>query len=787
MPGKRTNRDLIIGFSVVITLMIVMLTTAIYRMSSSQKIIEELVEEEIQENQHISNMHRVARERIITLQKMLVVNDPFEFDDLWMEFNQLAEEFIKSRQYFIENNPSPSELEYLQTQRDMSIEAVAQQEEVIKHLRLGNRNKAIDILVTRAIPTQDKVLNLLQDFLDIHQEKTEDILRESNHQYYFDRDMIVVVGIFAIWAGIWIGIIAISRTKLAQSTLQQEKERALTTLHSIGDAVITTDKKGKVQMLNPVALKMLAITEEEATGHDIEDVMLTLAADTRKLNTNVIYDVLNSGKVISNTQPTLLIDGNENEYVIEFIASPIYAVDLKQITGVVLVFRDVTDLHNLSTQLTFNASHDSLTGLINRREFEFKLEDLLVNARDNNTEHAMLYIDLDQFKVVNDTCGHSAGDELLSQLGDRLQNCVRETDILARLGGDEFGVLLSRCSLSKAEEIANYILNTIHDYRFSWEDNSFVVGASIGLVPITNTSGSLSSIMSKADSACYIAKDSGRNRIYVSHTSKDKQVEQSKGEMQWVQRLTSALDNDEFVLFCQPIVSSQDISNIHHYEILVRLQNPNGDITPPMAFIPAAERYNMMPMLDRHIIAQSLEKIAQLNQDYKFSINLSGQSLTDKEFIHFVTEQLDKNEINPEQICFEITETATIANLSLAMKFISVLKGMGCRFSLDDFGSGLSSFNYLKNLNVDYLKIDGSFIRDMHEDPIDRAFVSSINEIGHIIGLETIAEYVADENIYHHLRKMNVDYVQGYWLHTPFPLEQLELKSALKNAVSDHS
>ncbi len=387
--------------------------------------------------------------------------------------------------------------------------------------------------------------------------------------------------------------------------------------------------------------------------------------------------------------------------------------------------------------------------------------------------------------MVNDTCGHAAGDELLKQLCPRLKACVRDSDTLARLGGDEFGVLLSHCSLSKAESIANYILNTIHDYRFSWQDNSFVIGASIGLVPINQYSGDPSMVMSKADSACYIAKDSGRNRIYVSHDEQDQQVERSKGEMQWVQRLTSAMDEDRFTLYCQPIVSIHNTQQVQHYEILIRLQDDGDELIPPMAFIPAAERYNLMPMLDRYILDKAFAHIAKINMEQVFSINLSGQSLTDRNFIDFVIDKLEQYTINPEHICFEITETATIANLSLAMSFISTLKGMGCSFSLDDFGSGLSSFNYLKNLSVDYLKIDGSFIRDMHEDLIDRAFVSSINEIGHIIGIATIAEYVADESIYHHLKDMGVDYVQGYWICKPFPLTELKLKSPSKSVAAD--
>lgn len=431
-------------------------------------------------------------------------------------------------------------------------------------------------------------------------------------------------------------------------------------------------------------------------------------------------------------------------------------------------------------RLSYQASHDTLTGLVNRHEFEARVERALASARESGHEHTLCYLDLDQFKVVNDTCGHVAGDELLSQLAVILQAKVRDRDTLARLGGDEFGVLFENCSIDQAQKLAEILRQTIRDFHFVWHDKPFVIGASIGLVPITKDSDNLSRLLSAADAACYAAKDKGRNRIHVYQLS-DSDRERRHGEMQWVLRLNRALEENRFRLYCQHIVPLDPTSgNEIHYEILLRMLDDHGQLVLPMAFIPAAERYNLMPTIDRWVLSAAFSVYhnifpADRDGDHTlYTINLSGASLCDENFQVFIQRQFQINNVPYDAVCFEITETAAITNLGQAIEFMESLKSLGCRFSLDDFGSGLSSFTYLKNLPVDFLKIDGTFVRNMVNDAMDRAMVESINHIGHVMGLKTIAEYVESEQINQMLKEIGVDYAQGDWVEEPHPLSILE-------------
>jgi diguanylate cyclase (GGDEF)-like protein/PAS domain S-box-containing protein len=443
-------------------------------------------------------------------------------------------------------------------------------------------------------------------------------------------------------------------------------------------------------------------------------------------------------------------------------------------SGVVVSWRDLTETHTLSEKLSYQASHDALTGLVNRREFEQRLRHLIDLARQEETEHALCYLDLDQFKVINDTCGHVAGDELLRQLGMLLPDNVRKGDTLARLGGDEFGVLMERCSIMQATRVANALLEAIRNLQFHWEDKTFNVGVSIGVVPINEASESITAVLSTADSACYAAKDGGRNQIHV-YREDDMKVAQRQGEMQWVARIQRALDDDRFELYAQPItpVATPDSAPVH-YEVLLRMQDEQGRIVLPGAFLSAVERYNLSARLDNWVIRNTFDWLIQ-NSGYMqgldlVSINLSGHSLGDSQLMGHIIERFKEGRIPPEKICMEITETAAITNLTSATRFIKMLKEWGCRFALDDFGSGLSSFAYLKNLPVDFLKIDGLFVKDILDDPIDYAMVKSINEIGHVMGKKTVAEFVDSEAVLRALRVIGVDYAQGYAVGKPEPM-----------------
>lgn len=556
----------------------------------------------------------------------------------------------------------------------------------------------------------------------------------------------------------------------AEVSLFAEKERAQVTLASIGDAVITTDVAGRVDFLNSVAEELTGWTTAEAMGRPLDQVFRIINEVSRATVENPVEIVLRTGVVVGLANHTVLIRRDGGELNIEDSAAPIR--DRRgRIIGVVLVFHDVTKAHEMAKQMGWAAAHDSLTGLYNRGEFERRLQ-ALIERTGAGAHHALLYIDLDQFKVVNDTCGHAAGDQMLCQIAALMHARMRESDTLARLGGDEFGVLLENCPVEKGRGIAESILEAVRAFRFVWDDKPFMVGASIGLVELAGEDLSATHLMAAADTACYAAKDEGRNRIQVFNAADSETIRRS-GEMNWVARINRAFDENRFRLHWQPIEALQPgPDNIHHGEILLRMVDDEGLLVPPATFLPAAERYNLMPRVDRWVVQQSLRWLVDHPLKTQCgSINLSGQSLSDEQLLDFVFAELAHTGIDPGRVCFEITETAAIANLTKAIRFIAALRERGCRFSLDDFGSGLSSFGYLKNLPVDFLKIDGGFVRNITRNPIDRAMVSAINNIGHVMGLATIAEFVESEEIKILLTAQGVDFGQGHGIALPVPLE----------------
>jgi len=567
--------------------------------------------------------------------------------------------------------------------------------------------------------------------------------------------------------------------KRSEDALFLEKVRAQVTLESIGDGVITTDAEGRIVYMNPVAEQFTEWKGDAARGRPLSEVFKIFDEDSNRLEEYPIHYCLQEGRIIRHDSHHLLMSHEGGKIEVQDSAAPIRDRD-GAILGAVVVFHDVTEIQSMARRMAFLASHDPLTGLLNRREFETRLNQVLESAQAGQREHALLYLDLDQFKIVNDTCGHIAGDELLKQLANHMQKEIRASDVLARLGGDEFGVVLEDCSVDKAKQIAELLRQSVKDFRFLWESRTFEIGVSIGLVPISRDSGGITEVLSAADSACYVAKDHGRNRIHIYQPG-DRAMAQRRGEMQWVHRLRQGLENNSFDLYCQAIVplSEEASPSARFYEILVRVQDE--DLVLPAAFIPAAERYHLMPSIDRWVIRTVFSMLEEHQArsgagepgSARFAINLSGQSLGDEKFLDFVMQQFAQHRISPANICFEITETAAIANLARARDFIARFKSMGCRFALDDFGSGLSSFGYLKSLSVDYLKIAGDFIEGMVEDPVDHAMVEAINQIGHVMGLTTIAESVENAPILNSIREMGVDYAQGLGIDTPKPLHQV--------------
>lgn len=628
--------------------------------------------------------------------------------------------------------------------------------------------------VGNTLARNESVEGKVQECADDLHEVNETLAQQADSREVLDRELMEIQGKLATTQQ----ILSITQEGLASAhdigaeaiaLLAKEKEYLRITLSCIGDAVITTDMSGKVTYLNPIAETMTGWISQEAVGLPLPNVFHIVNSKTSELAPNPVERVLQDGQPAGLALHTHLVHRNGAQFPIEDSAAPIRDQSGK-IVGVVLVFHDVTLAKKMAMQMTYHASHDSLTGLINRREFERRLEQALKVAKEQSTEHTLLYFDLDQFKIVNDTCGHLAGDELLRQLTTILQAKLRKNDTLARLGGDEFGLLLENCPTEPALRLAELMKKTIREFRFAWQDKFFTLGASIGLVTFSDGEENLADILRTADAACYLAKDKGRNRIQV-YTPDDLGLTQRRGEMGWVWRIQKALEDHRFMLYSQKILRVASPEDGDHYEILLRMKDEAGMVIPPMAFIPAAERYGLMPQLDRWVIktafAQRKQRHPLGNSAGTCAINLSASSISDDNFYEFVAEQLHLYQVPPAEICFEITETSAIANLSQAIEFIRKTKELGCRFSLDDFGSGMSSFTYLKHLPVDYLKIDGEFIKDMMENPIDQAMVEAINSIAHVMHIETIAEFVENDAILDALRRIGVDYAQGYGIEKP--------------------
>ena len=568
-------------------------------------------------------------------------------------------------------------------------------------------------------------------------------------------------------------LLSLTKVRLIANTLFRDKELAEITLQCIGDAVITTNAEARVEYLNPIAEEMTGWRNTEAAGRPLREVFQIINGFSRAPDPNPVEECLRENRVVGLGNNTVLVRRDGAEFTVEDSAAPIHDRE-GRVVGAVMVFYDVSAQRGTPHLMSHYATHDALTGLINRREFERRLSELLTSAKRLGQHHALCYMDLDQFKVVNDTCGHAVGDRLLRQLTYLLHQHVRDSDTLARLGGDEFGVLLENCPLGKALQIVEELRLVAKNFRFVWEDKSFEISASIGLVPITSDSISPAEALSEADAACYAAKDKGRNRVQV-YEHGDLELARRHGEMQWVSRLTRALEENRFELYVQ-LIAPLTPDNAPHHEILLRLRDEEGELVAPMCFIPAAERYDLMPDIDRWVIRTTLQILDRCGWACTaaplryFSINISGASINNPTLLGYIREQLAAHHIDPRRICFEITETAAVSNLEQAANFMKALKTDGCRFALDDFGSGLSSFMYLKNLPVDYLKIDGNFVNDIVEDPIDYAMVEAINTIGHVMGMLTIAEFVENDQILEKLRMIGVDFAQGYGIERPQPL-----------------
>ena len=569
----------------------------------------------------------------------------------------------------------------------------------------------------------------------------------------------------------------LTERKQAEENLFREKEFAQITLQSIHEAVITTDAQGRINSANSAACGLLRKVEEDVIDRPLLDLLTFAELDQRRAARQGLKDALGDGRSCEMIGvPELKFEDGETIYVNGRISALRGAGG--GIIGSVVAVQDITLEKRMKEILSYQATHDELTSLINRREFERLLDELLHNRIEPSSD-ILLYLDLDQFKLINDSCGHDAGDQLLKQLTGLLRTRLRHTDTLARLGGDEFAALLPNCDLDVGKRIAEELREIVREYRFNWGGRNFAVGVSIGLVSISNSMDNNASVLAAADSACYIAKENGRDQVMV-YQPDGNEVQKRRDEMSQAARIRESLERDRLALFAQPIVPVEMHSDSRWgVEILVRMFDDDGRMVPPMAFIPAAERYNLMSHIDRWVVdalcAHWVSNESLFERIDKVAINLSGQSVANDEFLDYVVKQIEAHQLPWNKLCFEITETAAVASIEKAQRFMGRLSAKGCRFALDDFGSGLSSFTYLKHLPVDYLKIDGAFVKDMLSDEIDAAMVRSISDIGRSMGLKTIAEFVEDENVLHALHEAQVHFAQGYGICKPMPLEDIDL------------
>jgi diguanylate cyclase (GGDEF)-like protein/PAS domain S-box-containing protein len=566
----------------------------------------------------------------------------------------------------------------------------------------------------------------------------------------------------------------VSHRKSLEVSLSRSKRQAQYTLESISEGVITTDNDGRIDYMNLSAESIVGTNRDDASGHRVGELFtLVDDADRRPLGDPVERCLAMRRRVNMGRRAVMVSADGEQEHSVEITASPIRGPG-NSISGTVVVFHDVSELRGLTQKMSYQATHDPLTGLINRREFERRLDEAMDSAHAEEAVHMLFYMDLDRFKAVNDTCGHLAGDNMLREVAGLIKEAVRDSDFVGRLGGDEFGAILVGCPIDKARKIAADICSSIADYRFVWKDKIFNIGISIGLVEISHASGSLQDVMSAADSACYVAKQEGRGRVHI-YSARDEAIARERGDIQWLRQLQTALHEDRFEIAVQPILAMSGASDSGpSAEVLIRLPDERGRTENSAEFLRPAERYQLMPEIDRWVVNAALGAIAggeiKLGGKRSCAINLSGQTIADETFLGFVVEALDHSGVSPAAICFEVTEKAILGNVQQAQRFIEVLHGIGCEFSLDDFGSGLGSFSSLKHLPIDYLKIDGTYTRNLQSDQVNQEMVAAMIKLARTMQFRIVAEQVEHQEDFDWLRDVGIDYIQGHFVDAPAAL-----------------
>jgi diguanylate cyclase (GGDEF)-like protein/PAS domain S-box-containing protein len=771
-----TRYVLPVGFGALLVLLMLATILALTRIDTLNHRLQTIIYEQNIKTGLVSEMLRLTRERSQFIYQLFNIENKAEREAAQAHYAALSSAFARSTGRLEQMELSPEERAMLAQVLQSAKRSSETGAEIVRLLMKPDIGSASELLISNGIAAQDQFQESLYLLLESSRTATMEVVAQASESTRNGLLLIAGVGLLLLAAGGFIALSVIRQVARTENALQLEKELAQVTLHSIGDGVITTDSEGRVEYLNPVAEHYTAWTTAAARGKPLAEIYRVIDERTGLALDALAQKPPDPADAESGVVSVRLVDRNGRECPIRYSHAPIRNREGRTL-GMIVVFHDISQIRAMAQQLIWQASHDALTGLVNRREFERRLSGLIETANAQGRDHALMFMDLDNFKAVNDTCGHSAGDELLRQLTTVMLTRMRGSDTLARLGGDEFAGLLESCPLDQALRIANGMRETVREFRFVWENKTFSVGVSIGLVPINATSGNLNRVLTLADACCYDAKNKGRDRVQV-HRPQDESSSGRQGDLQVVSQINRAFELGEFLLYRQRIVPLHEgAGHQPSYEVLVRMLDREGNLVPPTGFMPAAERYNLLTSIERWVISSLLE---HLYREWKagtishhpgdrsyYAVNLSGASINDKSFPDFMRNLLTRYELPPGLLCFEITETTAISNLQKAAELMHELKGMGCRFALDDFGTGMSSFAYLKYLPVDVLKIAGTFVKDMADDPMDYAIVDAINRISHILGMQTVAESVESAEILEKITELKIDFAQGYFIAEP--------------------
>lgn len=741
-----------------------MLKSGLNRIEATSDKVDVLVHEHQKKLALTSDMLAAARQRSLIFLLMLAEDDPFALEDYVVALNDQANVFVPALAEFGSLQLTPKQ-EYLhQNLYKITSEAVPISNKAIELLRNGNLEAAGQILLDYGVPGQDDLLEAISKLQDSVLLDSQQIVGSIDHSLQGGSVNLIALSVIAIFAGVLaIGIFMVRIAKGEQ--LLRNRSKAI--LGSIREAVITTNELGEIDYLNPQAEGLLRCSSINALGRPIDDVYRV----KEEKGVNFLKLSWSNADTEDRGKKLVLVDCQEHAVAIE---ESITKIDLasKVSTGLSVVFRDVGEHRSLNEKLRYQAFHDPLTGLLNRRAFEDHVALLLADAKKLSKRHRLLYLDLDQFKVVNDTCGHAAGDELLVQLSAIFSAEWKDKGALARLGGDEFGIAVTNCTADTVRAHAEKLLKAVQDFVFIHHGQTYRLGVSIGVAELSRETYDVDQVFSEADIACYNAKNAGRNTVSY-YDANDRGMREERVSMEWAGRLGKALADNEFELYAQKVLPVKDYSSAYtHVEILLRLKEESGNRVLPGAFIPPAERFGLMPEVDRWVIQQTFKYMSEAPL-LACNINLSGDVIGDGNLLEFIKHQMEVHAINAERLTFEITETSAIRNIQLASLLFSSLRSIGCNVALDDFGTGLSSFSYLKDLPVDGIKIDRSFVDELTTDPISREIVNSIVGIAKSLDMKVVAEGVTKTSTLALLHEMKIDLAQGYVLHTPEPITQI--------------